>query len=296
MNLCPPNHKHAVVGTCYVIHKCRCDECRAGNAARERRRTRLKAYGRYDSGLVPAEPVRAHIVMLQASGMGWKRISEVAGVGKTAVSQLIYGRHGTMDDPRKGEVLKRFSRVNAEKLLAVQPVMENLRPGAIVDGRSVARRVQALVAIGWSLKRQGEYIGRDATNMSPLVKGLPVSKATHDKVCAMFDDLWNKKPPMDTHQQRGSYTRAIRHAKCMKWVPPLAWDDIDTDETPVIVDEPFLVDEFAIDSLILGHEVQLTTAERKHAALRLLSDGKSVREISQLIKTHERVIERWRAA
>jgi hypothetical protein len=296
MAICPSEHKHSQVSTCYVLHKCRCDECRVQHAARERNRTKLKAYGRFDAGLVPAGPVRDHVTMLQQSGIGWKRISELSGVGKTAVSQLIYGRKGSNKDPRKGEQLKRFSRVNAEKLLALQPSFENLRPGAIVDGRAVARRLQALAAVGWSLNRQSIYIGRLRTNMAPLVIGSPVSKATHDKVCAMFDDLWNKKPPMESSQDRASYTRTLRHAKRMKWVPPLAWDDIDTDERPAVVESEDIVDEFAIESALMGHEVKLTSAERRVAALRLLGQGKSTGQVAEIIKTNPRVIERWKAA
>lgn len=296
MSICPPEHKHSTVTTCYIQHKCRCDECRVEHAARERKRARLKAYGRFDTGLVPAEPVRQHVMMLQQAGIGMKSISALAGVGKTAVAQLIYGRKGSNKDARKGEVLKQISRVTAEKILAVQPVLENLRPSAVVDGRGVARRVQALAAVGWSLQRQGVYIGRLRSNMTPLVDGSPVLKATHDKVCDMFEALWDKKPPMLSSQDRGSYSRTIRHAKRMNWVPPLGWDDIDNDDAPANVEGEELIDEFAIESLILGHEVKLTNAERKHAALMLLDQGRSFREVSQLLNTHERVIVRWKAA
>lgn len=296
MAICPADHKHARVSTCYVLHKCRCDECRIQHAARERQRTRLKAYGRFDTGLVPAGPVREHVMMLQHSGLGWKRISELSGVGKTAVSQLIYGRKGSNKDPRKGEQLKRCSRANAEKLLALQPSFDKLRPGTIVDGRGVARRIQALAAVGWSLNRQAIYIGRLRTNMASLVAGSPVTKATHDKVCVMFDDLWNKKPPMLTSQDRGAYSRTLGHAKRMKWVPPLAWDDIDADESPAVVEDDEIVDEFAIESALMGHDIKLTNTERRVAALRLLSQGKSTGQVAEIIKTNPRVIERWKAA
>ena len=112
----------------------------------------------------------------------------------------------------------------------------------------------------------------------------------------MFDDLWNKKPPMLTSQDRGSYSRTLGHAKRMKWVPPLAWDDIDADESPAVVEDDEIVDEFAIESALMGHDIKLTNTERRVAALRLLSQGKSTGQVAEIIKTNPRVIERWKAA
>lgn len=234
--ICPAEHKHAVNSTCYIQHKCRCTECRAMQTARARQRNKLKAYGRFDTGLVDAQPVRDHVAMLQASGMGWKRIAEVSGVGKTAVSQLIYGRKGSNKDPRKGEVLKRFGRDKAEKLFAVQPEISLLRDGALIDSTGFRRRVQALVALGWSLSKIASRLGMEVSNMTSALKRDVVRKSTHDAASALFDELWNVQPPRAGHRDKIAYSRSKRLARERGWVPPLAWDDIDRDVEPAAVE------------------------------------------------------------
>lgn len=125
--VCPLDHKHAQSTTCYIQHQCRCDDCVTDHSARAQRRGRLKAYGRFDTGLVDADPVREHILMLGEFGIGYKRVAQLAGVGITGVRTLIWGRQDPGD--RYGEIPKRVTREKAERILAVRPTVENLEIG-----------------------------------------------------------------------------------------------------------------------------------------------------------------------
>ena len=231
--ICPEEHKHGSVSTCYIQHKCRCADCKQASTERARRRSKLKAYGRFDRGLVDAAPVREHVKMLQASGMGWKRIAEISGVGKTAVSQLIYGRKGSNKDPRKGEVLKQFGREKAEKLFSVQPELSNLRSGALVDARGFRRRVEALMCMGWSMSKQASALNIERGNFGLMLTRDNITVKHHLAMVDLFNRWWDKQPEHFDHHDLIAFKRTVNLAKKRRYVAPLGWDDIDLDDAPV---------------------------------------------------------------
>lgn len=232
--ICPLEHRHAEVSTCYIQHKCRCVECREQARRRAAERRKLQAYGRWDSGLVDAEPIREHVRALQAAGMGWKRIAEVSGVGNTAISQLIYGRKGSNKDPRKGEVVKRIKREKAEKILAVQPELENLRSGALVDSRGFRRRVEALMCVGWSMSKQAAALGLNRGNFGVMMTRSQVTVKHHLAMVDLFERWWNAEPPRGNKFDLIAYNRTRNLARERGYVAPLGWEDIDADDAPAV--------------------------------------------------------------
>lgn len=95
--------------------------CADASLAEERRRRR-------DAGIaeqaprVPAEPVREHVRQLMAAGMTVIGIAEAAGVSKTGVKILLYGRSGA----RKGELPREIEEAKAQRILDLQPSSERL--------------------------------------------------------------------------------------------------------------------------------------------------------------------------
>ena len=88
------------------------------------------------------------------------------------------------------------------------------------------RRLQALMALGWSLVELGGCLGRTRSGMTDLLRQVDhVQWATHTAVRALYDELWGTRPPEDTADQRRAATRARRRAQREGWAPPLAWDD-----------------------------------------------------------------------
>ena len=230
---CPPEHRHAENTVCYIQHKCRCAACREAMRARELRRRKLKAYGRWDTGLVDAAPVRAHVEFLRSCGMGWKFIGEVSGVGHTAMEQLIYGRKDSGDGPRKGEPQKRIGREKAEKILAVRPV---LRPGRNVPSVGTRRRLQALIWAGWPVSELAKRLDASADSLRHLLRvGGEVTAARHHAVKVLFAELFNVDPPQATPTERGNVTKARKWARANGWVSALAWGERidDPDEVPL---------------------------------------------------------------
>jgi transcriptional regulator with XRE-family HTH domain len=238
--VCPPDHKHGASSTCYIIHKCRCFKCGLATSQRARRREAAHAAGTFDSGLVDAGPVREHLELLLASGLGWKRVAVVAGVGNTAVSQLIYGRKGSVGDPRKGEVLKRVSRRTADAILAVQPSLDVLADQVLVPARPYARRLEALVAIGWSQSKLARGLGMTPSNFRIIReyerdqarrrrRGTFVYASTARAVVALYERLAFRTPPQPTKAERIAYLRSVSYARARGWPVPMDWAAVDDD-------------------------------------------------------------------
>lgn len=238
--VCPPDHKHAAASTCYIVHKCRCFACGLATSQRNQARERAKAAGTYVSPLVDAGPVREHVQLLLASGIGWKRVAELAGVGKTAVSQIIYGRKAVTGDPRKGEVLKRVSRRTADAILAVQPALEVLAGGTLVPAKPYARRLQALVAIGWSQSKLANALGMTPSNFRILReferdqarrrrRGTFIQASTARAIVDLYERLAFRTPPQPNKAERIAYLRSVRYARERGWPVPMDWAAVDDD-------------------------------------------------------------------
>lgn len=226
---CPvARHAHGTHAA-YVVDRCRCRRCRDAAATYERNRTRQRAYGR--QAYVPAGRARAHVLHLGRQGMGWKRVAAAAGVATTVVWKLVYG-----DRARGLAPSKRIRPTTEAKILAVTL---DLADGALVDGTGTRRRLQALVAVGWSQTRLGERLGMQAGNFGVLIhgrRGGRVTVATARRVAELYDDLWDQRPAADSPNQAGGITKAQALARRYGWPPPLAWDD-DTIDDPEVTPE-----------------------------------------------------------
>lgn len=194
----------------YKLHGCRCPGCYAANRAYENRRSRLIAYGRWQP-YVDAEPVRQHVRALMAAGMGWQRISRLAGAPSGAVSKLLYGQDGRPPS-------RRIRPATAAALLAVRPTLEHLAPGARVDPTGTRRRIRALAAIGWSLTEQARKLGRLVSNYRRVLESPWCTAATAREVAALYERLCMTPGPSQRSRVR---------ARSLAWAPPLAWDAID---------------------------------------------------------------------
>lgn len=231
---------------------------------RQRRRNRLRAYGRADQirpATVPAAPVREHLAALQAEGYGLERIADAAQVSRSVVMHVMYGPRGERGGKRPASIKTR----PGERLLATTGAMID---AAFVPATGTARRLRALVAIGYSETHLASRIGMHRGNMSPIITGSRprVTGETFAAVRALFAELWSA--PVEGREA----VRARNVAKRNRWVGPLAWDDIDDpDERPNITGEVIgeaQIDDLAVMLALSGEQVRLTPAERREAVAR----------------------------
>ena len=220
-------HMHGT-HVCYTICKCRCDQCRAAARRYENHRTRQRAY--YGPAYVDAQPVREHLRALMAEGLGWKRIATLAGLNSSVIYPILYGR----SDRNNAAPRTKVRPETARKILAVAANLDNLGATARIDGTGTRRRLQALVAIGWSQAELGRRLGITPSNTPALFRGQDsglVHAATARKARALYNQLWATPPPETTHRQKINASRARNFARNNGWPPPLAWDD-DTIDDP----------------------------------------------------------------
>lgn len=292
---CPPDHKHAASTVCYIVHKCGCTDCRAARTRRQRTRRRLQAYGQYDPGMVDAAPVRAHVLHLSAQGIGYKRVAALAGVHQTVLRQLIYGRY---EAERRGEQQKRMNRESAARILAVRPDPGALGPNDHVPAVGVHRRVQALVARGWSVASIAGRVGWSTSNFHMMLRRSRVTVATHRAVAELYEQMWDEEPLQRTAREQAVRARVLDYAARRRWLPPLAWDDIDNDPEPPVVDgdDPAaLVDEVAIELALAGEGPRLTPAERRECVRRLHAERWSDGRIAEKIRCAPETVLRIRS-
>ena len=215
-------HQHGT-SACYVLDKCRCWPCAKANTAVKAHRTRQQAYGRWQP-YVDAQPTREHVEKLRAAGMGLNQIGKASGVAHGVLSKLIYGERGMAPS-------KRIRWETAIRLQAVHADLGAMAARNFVDGTGTRRRVQALVALGWSQSQLAERLGKTATNFSrTCTADTPVRVETARAVAALYDRLWDTRPPETGHREKIAASRARRYAAQRGWVPPLAWDGTDIDD------------------------------------------------------------------
>jgi hypothetical protein len=226
-------HQHGT-NACYVLDKCRCLPCSEARSKVDDERRRLKAYGRYHK-YVDAYPVRLHVRELMSAGMGLKQIVKVSGVSQGGLWKLMYGKRKPDGSQRPS---LRVLRETAEKLYALDPAWTEqplpLADGALLDHEAsmrAARRLQSLVALGWSMSELGRRLGITyVTNAMPVIKGeRRLTVGTGRKADALFEQMSMALPPERNKQERQIAARSRNFARAHGWVTPLMLDDLDVD-------------------------------------------------------------------
>jgi hypothetical protein len=203
---------------------CRCTRCGQAKSDAEKLRKRLAAYGRWQP-YIDAGPAREHLRMLRGYGIGIKRSAALAGVPLGTVRKIVYGGPGDRPPAR------RVRPETAAKILEVRPSPDLLGGNSLVCAVGTIRRLQALVAVGYSQNRLAGAIGAAPPDITKLLAGrAQVTAARARAVRALYDELWDKPPQPDRREDKISVSRALRRAGAAGWPPPMAWDDDTIDE------------------------------------------------------------------
>lgn len=273
-------HVHGTYA-CWTLDKCRCWDCTAAQRVYEQQRVRNNAYGR--SNYVDAQPARDHVKYLMDHGMGLKRIVTVSDVSMGALWKLIYGKRQA-DGTQRPSV--RVTRDLERRILAIEV---DLADGARINGHQTARRLQALIANGWSAADLGRRLNIHASNLTPVLHGRrKVVVSTAKAVHALYVELVDQAPPAGTPKERAAITRARSFAAANNWAPPLriggkAWigkpydirADVPDDARPVL---GVPMDEAAILRRLDGDRVRLTNAEAAEVVRRWVATGRPLVE------------------
>lgn len=280
-------HEHGTYA-CYVLDRCRCTPCSEANSTYENQRTKRHAYGRFDT-FVDAGPARDRVRELMAAGVGLKTIAKRSELPHGTLWKLVYGKKKADGSQTPS---RRVTQNTADRLLALDPKDQTLlADGARIDSTGTARRIQALVAIGWSMSRIAEQLGILRSNFTDVAHGrTDVTMATARAARELYEAWSMRVPPESTHREKISASRARNLARAYGWAPPLAWDDeaIDdpsaTPHTDAFEDRrdraDVQLDTVAIDRALEGdRNVRLSVAEKQEAIERGRASGLSLKEI-----------------
>lgn len=144
-----------------------------------------------------------------------------------------------------------------------------------VDATGTRRRVQALVAIGWSTRELSAMVDKsEGWIRQPLYGRQWVLTSTRDTIRDLYDRL---------HMTPGPSVRARNYAKRRGWVPPLEWDNIDDpQENPFDPDFQVLVDEVLVQRALDGQRVKANTAEKREIVRQWLRRGRPLSELDRV--------------
>lgn len=141
---------------------------------------------------------------------------------------------------------------------------------SLIPARGVRRRIEALMAIGWSQSALAAHVGHRQVVITQWLRNEFVQRSTHIRVAEVYERLSVMTPPTDTKSQRMSVNRTLALARRRGYAPPLAWDDIDNDHGPAETTGEDVVDDVAVALAISGQRVTLTVRER-HIVVRELN-------------------------
>lgn len=213
----------------YHLEHCRCPICIQAARDYDNNRYRAIAYGRWQP-FVDAEPVRQHVRALGEFGIGWMRLARISGVPRGSISKLLYG------DPQRGMApSKRVLPKNAQAILAVEPTLNNLGDRVPIDGTGTRRRLQALVAKGWSQSELARRMGMDRANFAGTITRALVYASTVRSVNALYHELWRLDPEQHGVPARWA-EQARKLAAAQGWAPIGAWDDDRIDDPDAFPD------------------------------------------------------------
>ncbi|MGY5884761.1 helix-turn-helix domain containing protein [Modestobacter lacusdianchii] len=288
-------HQHGTRAA-YVRDRCRCTDCTAANTAGSRSVTRERLYGRWHP-YVDVGPVREHIAALRAAGIGVERIARLAGISVSHIRELAQNGRGDSSGTQ------RVRPNTATRVLRIGIDDASRAPRSRVDATGTRRRLRALIAVGWPAELLAAQLSRRPSSLSRSVTGESVTARTAHDVAALYERLWNARPPGATDEQRAAADAARAHAAERGWLPPLAWDDIDADPAPpALAASPSQrndLDDIAVERALAGDHItydELTSGEQQEVVRRLTARGSSIRDIAAQLGTTKRTVSRRRAS
>lgn len=224
MEVCPSTHRHAEALTCYTGHGCRCTPCVDNWSAYTRDMRRKQRLGKWTASPVDAAPARARLLELLELGYTLRGLAKIVGVSAAGLSKLARRSSGKV----AAETARRILAIDQ-----VEPVHEMVL--GQVPLFKARRRVQALMARGYSLERQARMTGLSTSALSAILHEegqTSVHTETFHKIDVAFlayYDLEAECHPWDSYEW-GNISRARNQAKSSFYRPAEAYNDIDDPE------------------------------------------------------------------
>lgn len=237
---------------------------------------------RGETAYIDATPTRNHIASLRAAGWSLRAIAGTAGLSSSTVSNLAR----TVTPTCAPDTAARILAINADTI----PATSAGTTDPFVARVGTTRRLQALLAIGWTHQTMREHSGLQTASLLHQ-KGNWVTRSTHDTVAAMYRDLTARPGPSP---------RTAARARRLGYASPLSWHDIDHDEAPEHDDHEdsnAYLDEVAIQRRMNGDQaVPLTKAEQAALIHAWAATGRTAAECERVTGVNVHRVRREHAA
>lgn len=163
---------------------------------------------------VDPDKAARHILELSAAGMGYRVIAEACDMKPRQLWAIAHG-----------ERTRGIKESTERRILAVEFTL------VMIPTVGVARRIQALCALGHTMADIASHTGLDPRTLNAALRQDTVTRRTAADITTAYKVL---------SMRVGTSEIARRRAADKGWVPPLAWDDETIDDphaTPVGVHE-----------------------------------------------------------
>lgn len=147
------------------------------------------------------------------------------------------------------------------------------------------RRVQALMAIGWSRTYIAQRLGMTSGNVRVYANYPTMRTWRADAIKSLYVELLEA-------DIGGPSERTITLARMNGFLPPPAWEGVDMDDPDAVpnyrYEEPaapdVIIDEVAIQRAIRGERIKLTQPERLEALRLMRLNGETPTEMSRRLR------------
>lgn len=202
----------AAHGTRYCYRTgCRCEACSTAELTYQH-----AYYGEVRNyrkvGRHSARRAAAHIQACRDAGMSVAQIADAAGVAQSTIR-------------RASDPAAKLERRVIASILSICPTLP-------VSGIGLARRTQALSALGWTVRAIAKTADLSTCTVSEIRAGhvRQPKPAAIDGVLRAYKALSMSRPAPVGQQEKAGCTHAVRTAERNGWPPPLAWDDARIDD------------------------------------------------------------------
>jgi transposase len=287
------HHTHGT-SAAYLQGGCRCEICRLNRSQLQTERRKQIAYGRYQSSLVDAEPVRQHIKLLMDFGIGINRIAKIAGVSHQTVYPLVYGRSDYDIKRGKPATTTRINRTSAERIMAIKPMVTERMPDAMqISNRGFKRRVQALNCLGYTTNEIGILLGfKSRRQIHTMMERSRILISNHRAMCELYRRLENTPARAKDNKHQAIINRCKAQAALKGFVPPADWDDIDGQDE-ITIPDALDFDTLLREILIDPHSVQLNKTQRPLFYKALREHGWSDQQIADGMGVAKTTVNVW---
>lgn len=172
--------------------------------------TQIRHYKKTRQPLVSTKPVRKHINALREQGATMGSIAAATGIHYQTLQRIMGSRS------------KCYTQT-AEAILNCRPDTVNTR--AFIDATGSRRRLQALMAMGWTKAQMADHMGIKPDTVTEIINDQPtVTPPVAAKIKAGFSVMQMTFPAPG---RAATYTQ--RWAAKRGWMLPFMWDEDEID-------------------------------------------------------------------